>query len=63
MALLADRLARFAAVLRRVIGAPDYELYVGHVRLAHPGQTPLTHEEFVKEFLSGRYGKGPGRCC
>ena len=60
---LADLLSRSASVLRRVIGAPDYERYLTHVRLAHPGLTPLTREQFVNDALARRYGKGAGRCC
>jgi uncharacterized short protein YbdD (DUF466 family) len=50
-------------VFRRVIGAPDYERYVKHVQSAHPGTAPLTREQFTRDALSRRYGKGAGRCC
>ena len=60
---LADLLARLASVLRRVIGAPDYERYVKHVQLAHPGTTPVSYEQFVQDAMARRYGKGAGRCC
>jgi uncharacterized short protein YbdD (DUF466 family) len=60
---LADLLARLASVLRRVIGAPDYERYVKHVQLAHPGTAPVSYEQFVQDAMARRYGKGAGRCC
>jgi len=60
---LAEQLSRFASVIRRVIGAPDYERYLTHVRLAHPGKTPLTREQFVNDAMARRYGKNASRCC
>ena len=47
-------------VLRRIIGAPDYEAYLEHCRAAgHPPR--MTEREFVKEFFASK-GKGV-RCC
>ena len=63
MRRLADALSRLASALRRVIGAPDYERYLAHIRLAHPGMTPLTYEQFARDAMVRRYGKGAGRCC
>lgn len=60
---LIDRVAPLASILRRVIGAPDYERYVTHVQSAHPGTTPMSREQFTRDALSRRYGKGAGRCC
>jgi uncharacterized short protein YbdD (DUF466 family) len=57
-----ERLKRAAAILRRIIGVPDYERYVAHVRLAHPGQSPMTEEEFFRCQLEGRAKPG-SRCC
>lgn len=55
-------LARIAAVTRRILGVPDYERYVAHVRVAHPDQVPMTEREFFKERLEGRAKPG-SRCC
>ena len=52
-----------AAVLRRVIGVPDYERYVAHVRQAHPGTIPMSREEFERSRLEDRYSKPGQRCC
>ena len=60
---LTDFMARFASVVRRVIGAPDYERYLAHVQRAHPGTTPLTQRQFVRDAMARRYGKGASRCC
>jgi uncharacterized short protein YbdD (DUF466 family) len=63
MTRMRTSLERIGALLRRVIGAPDYERYLAHVRLAHPGMTPLTRGQFVNDAMARRYGKGAGRCC
>lgn len=34
-----------------MIGMPDYDNYVEHMRVNHPDQTPMTYEEFS---VSGR---------
>jgi len=54
---------RAASVLRRVIGAPDYERYLAHVAHAHPRATPLSREEFARDALSRRYDRPGSRCC
>jgi uncharacterized short protein YbdD (DUF466 family) len=59
---LRQRLERIAAVVRRILGVPDYERYLAHVRVAHPGQQPMTEEEFFRERLEGRAKPG-SRCC
>jgi len=52
--------ARVARVLRRIIGAPDYQAYLEHCRRAgHPPR--LTEREYLKEFFESQ-GKGV-RCC
>jgi uncharacterized short protein YbdD (DUF466 family) len=68
-ARLPQRLWRFVAeggarrvrsVLRRVFGAPDYDAYLEHCRLAgHPPR--LTERQYVAEFFAAK-GKGV-RCC
>ncbi len=56
-------LARVGAIVRRIIGAPDYETYVKHVRECHPEREPMSEQEFVAERLSSRYEKPGSRCC
>lgn len=56
-------LTRCAAVVRRIIGAPDYAAYVAHVRAHHPDREPLGEQEFLAERLSARYEKPGSRCC
>ena len=54
---------RAAALLRRIIGAPDYATYLAHVRTHHPGREPLGEREFLAERLNARYEKPGARCC
>lgn len=49
--------------VRAVIGAPSYEHYLEHMRLAHPGMTPLDREDFMCSRLHARYSKPGARCC
>jgi uncharacterized short protein YbdD (DUF466 family) len=58
-----DRLERAACVVRRIIGVPDYERYVAHIRTHHPGAEPLTEEEFIQQRLTDRYSRPGTRCC
>lgn len=47
-----------------MVGIPDYDNYVQHMKLTHPEQTPMTYEEFFKERQDARYGgKGGFKCC
>jgi uncharacterized short protein YbdD (DUF466 family) len=57
-----ERMRKAAAVVRRILGVPDYERYLAHVRLAHPDQIPMTEREFFRERLEGRAKPG-SRCC
>ena len=57
------RMERAACVVRSIIGVPDYDRYVAHVRARHPGAEPMTHEEFVRQRLADRYNRPGTRCC
>jgi len=57
------RVARLAATVRRIIGVPDYQAYVAHVRACHPDREPMSEKEFVQERLTARYEKPGSRCC
>jgi uncharacterized short protein YbdD (DUF466 family) len=55
-----------AKTARLMVGVPDYDAYVAHRRIAHPGEPVMTYEEFFRERQSSRYGVGGGkisRCC
>jgi uncharacterized short protein YbdD (DUF466 family) len=63
MKRLSDLASRAARTLRFVIGAPDYERYVEHLRAAHPREKPLTRAEFASQRLNDRYANAGSRCC
>jgi uncharacterized short protein YbdD (DUF466 family) len=59
----ADGVARTA---RLMVGVPDYDAYVAHRKLMHPGEPVMTYEDFFRERQSSRYGENGGRisrCC
>jgi uncharacterized short protein YbdD (DUF466 family) len=60
---LRARVEEVLRVVRRIIGAPDYEGYLAHATAAHPGQKPLSREEFIQRRLEDRYCKPGGKCC
>ena len=50
---------------RMLVGVPDYDTYVAHREVTHPGLPAMTREEFFRERQARRYGAGGGglRCC
>ena len=55
--------ARGRDAWRGVFGIPDYDAYLAHFRIAHPGETPLDRGAFLAWALERRLaGRGP-RCC
>ena len=50
-----------------MIGVPDYDTYVAHMRHAHPDRPLMSYAEFFRERQSARYGEGAKRggfrCC
>jgi len=60
---LLEGLERTAKVLRRIIGAPDYDTYVAHVRECHAGTTPMTREAFEQSRMDDKYSRPGQRCC
>jgi uncharacterized short protein YbdD (DUF466 family) len=56
-------LGRVGAIVRRVIGAPDYERYLSHMRQRHPDRTPMSRDQFIHDRLRERYDKPGARCC
>jgi uncharacterized short protein YbdD (DUF466 family) len=51
---------------RLMVGMPDYDTYVQHMRLNHPDKPIMSYEEFFRERQEARYGGAdgrPGRCC
>jgi uncharacterized short protein YbdD (DUF466 family) len=51
---------------RLMVGVPDYDTYVQHRQVTHPGLAVMTYEEFFVERQEARYAVGKGRfrgCC
>ena len=48
---------------RMMVGLPDYDTYVQHVRTTHPDRTPMTYDEFFRERQEARFGGSTGKCC
>ncbi len=47
-----------------MVGLPDYETYVTHMRATHPDLPYMTEIEFFRERQEARYGSGrSGGCC
>lgn len=46
-----------------MVGVPDYERYLAHMRASHPELPPLSREAFFSNRLQARYGgKGVSKC-
>ena len=56
-------LRRAAGIARTVVGAPDYDRYVAHMRGHHPECQPMSRDEFMQQRLESRYSRPGARCC
>jgi uncharacterized short protein YbdD (DUF466 family) len=54
---------RALEIVRRIAGMPDYAAHLEHLRRCHPERTIPSEREFFEQYLGGRYGDGPTRCC
>ncbi len=61
--VLTTMLDRVQQSARLMCGMPDYDVYVEHVKNRHPGQAIPSYEQFFRERLDARYGRGMSRCC
>ena len=51
---------------RLMVGVPDYDTYVGHMRRMHPDKLVMSYAEFFRERQNARYGaagRSGFRCC
>ena len=60
---LPEKLRSALRVVRAIIGAPDYDRYVAHMREHHPECQVTTRDEFMRQRLESRYSKPGARCC
>ncbi len=56
-------IARALAVLRRIIGVPDYDEYLAHMHAHHPACERLTRDAFLAERMRDKYSRPGQRCC
>ncbi|HKW11636.1 MAG TPA: YbdD/YjiX family protein [Gemmatimonadaceae bacterium] len=56
-------LTRAAAVVRRIIGVPDYDTYLAHMHDRHPDVVPLSRDRFTAMQMQARFEKPGARCC
>lgn len=57
------RLARVLAIVRRIIGVPDYDTYLAHMHAHRPTCEVLSRREFEQQRMNDRYTKQGTRCC
>ncbi len=48
---------------RLIVGVPDYDLYLAHMRRTHPDAAAMSREAFFANRIEARYGRGASRCC
>lgn len=61
-------MSQFLETLRRtarlMVGLPDYDAYLRHMRQHHPGDPAMDRVAFFRERQEARYGgKNGGKCC
>jgi uncharacterized short protein YbdD (DUF466 family) len=49
--------------LRLMVGVPQYDTYVAHMRSKHPHQPVMPYQEFFRERQEARYASKVSRCC
>lgn len=54
---------RVRAVLHAIMGVPDYDAYVRHLRARHPDAPVPDRRAFERERLAARYERPGSRCC
>ena len=62
-ASIRNSVRRGAAIVRRIIGVPDYDTYIAHMSTHHPDAVPLTAKEFEITRMNDRYNRPGSRCC
>jgi uncharacterized short protein YbdD (DUF466 family) len=62
-ASLASLLRTWREVLHAVLGVPNYERYVRHLREHHPECPVPSRRDFERERMKARYERPGSRCC
>jgi len=63
LAVLPSGWGRVRGAILRLLGMPDYEAYVAHLRTRHPERQVPSEREFFEQYLRYRYESGATRCC
>jgi len=63
MNLISTLLSTTASAVRAVLGVPDYQRYLAHMRTAHPGDRVMSETEFNHTRLNDRYNRSGSKCC
>lgn len=58
-----EAIKRAAEILRTILGVPNYDRYVAHMRRHHPEMLLMSHDQFVRERMNDRYARPGTRCC
>jgi len=63
----AARLRERAHIVRegwlQVFGIPDYERYLAHRAMQHPGEAVLSRRDFFAQAIDRKYCRSGPRCC
>ena len=59
---IAGLFSRSALYVRAILGVPDYDGYLAHMRAAHPGDRVMSETEFRHTRMNERYNR-TSRCC
>ena len=63
MSRFRSTLQGIARGLRAMLGVPDYDIYLAHVKARHPETSPVSREQFFTERSESRYNRLGSRCC
>ena len=61
--MIARRLRSLVKACRIIVGIPDYESYLEHMRAHHPGAPVLDARAFHAQAIDRKYAKKGARCC
>lgn len=57
-------LHRLRQMARLMVGMPDYDAYLRHMREHHPGEPVMDPVSFFRDRQEARYGgRNGGKCC
>ncbi|MFL5583362.1 MAG: YbdD/YjiX family protein [Gemmatimonadaceae bacterium] len=59
----ASLFATLASGIKAVLGVPDYERYLLHMRTVHPGDRVMSETEFRHTRMNDRYNQAGSKCC